>query len=645
MRPHRLSRTLAAALALGLTATASLAAAQVPTKMGYQGRLMRADGTPETGVVQVVFRLYDAVIDGNVLWQETQDVALTQGFYSTFLGEVEPLSGDLFDGGPVYLEMTVAGQLLEPRQEIASVGYAFKAGTATNLSGGVVDASSISVGGQTVVDGSGALVGAAAYQAGPGLELAGNTFSMVSSCATGDTLKWDGLSWACAPDVGVASVTVVAPLVASGAGDLTIALPKASGATSGYLDAADFGKFDAKVAADDPRLSDARSPTKGSAHYIQNQATADQAGDFRIGGSGAVQGTFGVGTVAPRAKMEVDGTLIAGGVIPTKGVKDLLANKAPTFVGAWGTQGHPSDGNTETFAETTAATSSIEYSLNSADMWALNGRSWFVKLLGHGRTNVGGGELAFDVWDNCASAWKELGVMTAAGLYRFSDPTPWGNPPCVTKVRARTKTVTNFRRIGELQLWTDTTDSGWINSGLSAEAGHFGRVAVDGPAYVGTNLTLGAHATVGGNVSAAGFVRGAGTSMTPIYRGNTGASPYTATNWTAVPGLDVTFTLPRAARVQIQFDGNIHYVTGGINGGWVHRQFGIWVDGSLRRYQTEYHYGPYNPYSAVDLGYSIDLAAGQHRVLITSYDSWRATNLCGNTTSLSCNLNITGVYQ
>ncbi len=56
----------------------------------------------------------------------------------------------------LYLELTIdEDEELSPRQALNAVPYARLASTATNVSGGIVDASELRVGGMVVVDGSG----------------------------------------------------------------------------------------------------------------------------------------------------------------------------------------------------------------------------------------------------------------------------------------------------------------------------------------------------------------------------------------------------------------------------------------------------------------------------------------------------------
>jgi hypothetical protein len=190
---------LLAALAL---LTSSLALAQAPQKIAYQGLLLKSDGTPETGTVAIKFSIFNQATNGTELWTETQSaVALTQGFYATTLGEGTAFPNALFDGTERFLELSIAGSPLNPRMKVVAVPYAISAGTATSVNGGTVNASAISIGGNPVIDSSGNLVGTATYQGANGVSITGRTIGLVPGCQAGETLKWSGAptnAWQCA---------------------------------------------------------------------------------------------------------------------------------------------------------------------------------------------------------------------------------------------------------------------------------------------------------------------------------------------------------------------------------------------------------------------------------------------------------------
>jgi hypothetical protein len=135
----------------------------VPTQLGHQGRVLDADGLPAEGLHSLEFRMYDADVDGTMVWSEIHDVDLINGYYSLVLGADEldnPLDDDLLRDHSLHLELTVdEDDPLSPRQALNAVPYARLSDSATNVVGGVVDASEIRVGGLTVVDGAGDWVG------------------------------------------------------------------------------------------------------------------------------------------------------------------------------------------------------------------------------------------------------------------------------------------------------------------------------------------------------------------------------------------------------------------------------------------------------------------------------------------------------
>lgn len=116
-------------------ACANVALGQVPDVLGYQGRLLKVDGAPEAGVVGVTFRVYDAATAGAALWAETQQVALSDGFYVVHLGSVTAFPAGVWSGTDRWLELEAGGATLTPRQRIGSVAYALVAGDAQKLGG------------------------------------------------------------------------------------------------------------------------------------------------------------------------------------------------------------------------------------------------------------------------------------------------------------------------------------------------------------------------------------------------------------------------------------------------------------------------------------------------------------------------------
>lgn len=114
---------LAGASLLGTNA----AWAETPHRINYQGVLAdKATGEAILGSVDIEFALYGSPAGGTAEWSETQTVTPdSNGIFSVILGSEVPIV--LGFEGPMWLELTVSGEALEPRREIVSVPYAFRA--------------------------------------------------------------------------------------------------------------------------------------------------------------------------------------------------------------------------------------------------------------------------------------------------------------------------------------------------------------------------------------------------------------------------------------------------------------------------------------------------------------------------------------
>jgi hypothetical protein len=103
--------------------------------MTYQGRL--TDNSPQQvpvdGTVEMAFSIWDADTGGSLLWSEPSSGTVTvypvKGVFNVLLGSYGvPLPPSVFAGGVVrYLEITVGGETLAPRQRIGTVGFAAQA--------------------------------------------------------------------------------------------------------------------------------------------------------------------------------------------------------------------------------------------------------------------------------------------------------------------------------------------------------------------------------------------------------------------------------------------------------------------------------------------------------------------------------------
>lgn len=107
------------------------------TSFTYQGQL-RQTGEPFTGTADLEFRLYDQLIDGTQIGS-TQPVANWPVEDGLFQVELD-FGAAAFDGSDRFLEVTVDGSPLSPRQKITATPYAL---LATGLASGSVGGGSV----------------------------------------------------------------------------------------------------------------------------------------------------------------------------------------------------------------------------------------------------------------------------------------------------------------------------------------------------------------------------------------------------------------------------------------------------------------------------------------------------------------------
>ncbi|MFN0134854.1 MAG: hypothetical protein ACKVS9_01910 [Phycisphaerae bacterium] len=133
--------------AAGASATLALAAAP-PGLISFQGSLDN-NGTPVNGPQNMVFRLFSAPVGGDEIIVDTKSganaVQVSDGLFTTLLGGgavvdgsgpgIYAFLGPVFrDYSAVYVQTEVGGQVLLPRQQIVSVGFALDAGSLNGIS-------------------------------------------------------------------------------------------------------------------------------------------------------------------------------------------------------------------------------------------------------------------------------------------------------------------------------------------------------------------------------------------------------------------------------------------------------------------------------------------------------------------------------
>lgn len=122
--------TLFLLIAVLLSSTAGWAAA--PRTLSYQGALKDAAGTVLDGYYDLTFSLYDAAINGELLWSEAQNVLVTAGVFSVVLGEINAL--DLLFDQSYWIGLTLDGESeMTPRTQLTAAPYALRAITTENV--------------------------------------------------------------------------------------------------------------------------------------------------------------------------------------------------------------------------------------------------------------------------------------------------------------------------------------------------------------------------------------------------------------------------------------------------------------------------------------------------------------------------------
>jgi hypothetical protein len=116
------------------------------TTVNYQGRLADSGGTPINGSRAMTFAIYDAASGGNLIWGPETHAAIpvSNGLFSVGLGS--QTSGGIPTtawNSDRYLEITVGGETLSPRELIRSVPIA---GMALTVPDGTIGANQIADG-------------------------------------------------------------------------------------------------------------------------------------------------------------------------------------------------------------------------------------------------------------------------------------------------------------------------------------------------------------------------------------------------------------------------------------------------------------------------------------------------------------------
>lgn len=104
-----------------------------PLTLTHQGRLLDGLGDPLEGSANVDVSLYGDVGDAVPVWTESQGlIPVDRGYYTTTLGDAQPLTLSVFDDASLWVGVSVDGTELG-RQPLASVPFALRTAESASM--------------------------------------------------------------------------------------------------------------------------------------------------------------------------------------------------------------------------------------------------------------------------------------------------------------------------------------------------------------------------------------------------------------------------------------------------------------------------------------------------------------------------------
>ncbi|MGE5693007.1 MAG: hypothetical protein ACM3YF_04420, partial [Candidatus Zixiibacteriota bacterium] len=114
----------------------------VPKLINFQGVVKDSAGnTPAVDMLGVTFTIYDAPLGGVALWTETQSITIVAGgLFSVLLGSTNPIPDSVFADTVRWLGIKVeTDPEMLPRQQLVSVGYAYRVNSVDGALGGTIN--------------------------------------------------------------------------------------------------------------------------------------------------------------------------------------------------------------------------------------------------------------------------------------------------------------------------------------------------------------------------------------------------------------------------------------------------------------------------------------------------------------------------
>ena len=144
-----------------------------PLTLGYQGYVTNLDRTLVNGERDVIFRMYNTLTEGDLVWEETlESVLVSEGHFQVSLGLETPLPVTTSPDTPLFMSLQVEGDVeLTPRLRVGAAiraqwaekaieaEVAQVADHATDVRGEQIHPATVSIGEREVINAEGEWVG------------------------------------------------------------------------------------------------------------------------------------------------------------------------------------------------------------------------------------------------------------------------------------------------------------------------------------------------------------------------------------------------------------------------------------------------------------------------------------------------------